>query len=60
MNMKKNNKDMPLEINLRRVGNSLVLTVPSEILKLYGLKEGDSFELVPGVDHLTLRSKKNI
>ncbi|KCZ73349.1 growth regulator [Candidatus Methanoperedens nitroreducens] len=58
MSIKKPQNDVPLEIPLRKVGNSLVLTIPAEICKLYGLKEGSTFELLPTGDRLTLRSKQ--
>ena len=52
---------MPLEIPLRKVGNSLMLTVPSDIIKLYGLQEGDKFILEPDKDFFSLKTqKKNV
>lgn len=46
------NKVMPLEIPLRKVGNSLMLTIPSDIAKLYGLKEGTMFEVIPDKEEM--------
>ncbi len=46
---------MPLEIPLRKVGNSLMLTIPSDIARLYGLSEGTMFEVVPEKEMFVLR-----
>ncbi len=48
---------MPLEIILRKVGNSLMLTLPADVAKLCGLHEGSRFEVTVQGDVLTLKSK---
>lgn len=50
-------RTMPLTISLRKVGNSLMLTIPKPLAELYGLTENDEFEVIPDKEHLTLRSK---
>ena len=50
-----------LEIPLHKTGNSMFLTIPSGIIKLYGLKEGDKFILEPDKDFFSLKTqKKNV
>lgn len=54
----KQNRTMPLTIPLRKVGNSLMLTVPKPLAELYGLTENTEFEVIPDKEYLTLRSVK--
>ena len=51
-------KYMPLELPLRKVGNSLMITIPADIAKLYGLKAGNTFEVIPEKDAFVLKSIK--
>jgi antitoxin component of MazEF toxin-antitoxin module len=50
---------MPLEIPLRRVGNSLMITIPQTLVKLCGLKEGSKFEVEIDKEFLILKGKRN-
>jgi antitoxin component of MazEF toxin-antitoxin module len=40
---------------LRRIGGSLFITVPSEILRTYGLRVGDAIEWELGADEAKVR-----
>lgn len=51
-------KSMPLHLILRKVGNSLMLTLPADVAKLCGLQEGSVFEVTVQDDTLILKSKK--
>lgn len=46
-----------LEIPLRKVGNSMMLTIPSDIIKLYELKEGTIFEVIPEKELFIIKLK---
>jgi putative addiction module antidote len=37
-----------MNITVRRIGNSLGVILPKELLDRYGIKEGDAFEVNPG------------
>lgn len=47
-----------LELKIRKLGNSLIITVPAEIAKMYGIIEGSAIEVVPDKDKLIMQSKK--
>jgi hypothetical protein len=49
---------MPLEIPLRQVGNSLMITIPQTLVKLCGLEEGSKFEVEIDKEFLILKCKK--
>lgn len=49
---------MPLEIPLRKVGNSEMITIPQTLLKLCGLSENSKFEVQVDKEYLTLRCKR--
>ena len=51
------NHKMPLTIPLRKVGNSLMITIPQTLIKLYGLADDSSFEVVIDKEYLILRCK---
>lgn len=51
-------RTMPLTLPLRKVGNSLMLTIPKTLVELYGLTENTEFEVIPDKEHLTLRNTK--
>ncbi|HEF5237820.1 AbrB/MazE/SpoVT family DNA-binding domain-containing protein [Bacillus paramobilis] len=50
-----------MERKLRKIGNSIGLLLPKEMLKNMDLKEGDGVEIVYNVDkkEIILRNKKN-
>lgn len=52
------NHKMPLTIPLRKVGNSMMITIPQTLLKLYGLAEDSEFEVMIDKEFLVLRCKK--
>ncbi len=52
------NHKMPLTIPLRKVGNSLMITIPQTLIRLYGLGEDSEFEVAIDKDFLILRCKK--
>lgn len=47
-----------LELRVRKLGNSLIMTIPAEIAKMYGIVEGSAFEVLPDKEKLILHSKK--
>lgn len=49
---------MPLTIPLRKVGNSMMLTIPQTLIRLYGLADDAEFEVAIDKDFLILRCKK--
>jgi antitoxin component of MazEF toxin-antitoxin module len=53
-----NNNRMPLTIPLRKVGNSMMLTIPQTLIRLYGLADDAEFEVAIDKDFLILRCKK--
>jgi antitoxin component of MazEF toxin-antitoxin module len=54
----KQSRTMPLTLPLRKVGNSLMLTIPKTLAELYDLAENTEFEVIPDKEHLTLKSVK--
>ncbi len=52
------NNKMPLTIPLRKVGNSMMITIPQTLLKLYGLGEDSEFEVEINTEYLILRCKR--
>ena len=47
-----------LELKVRKLGNSLIITIPAEIAKMYGIVEGSAIEVIPDKDKLIMQSKK--
>ncbi|MCX9011456.1 MAG: AbrB/MazE/SpoVT family DNA-binding domain-containing protein [Candidatus Methanoperedens sp.] len=45
--MKRKLEDVVLKLPIRKVGNSLVVTIPKDIATLYGLSENSELELIP-------------
>lgn len=43
-----------MDVKLRRVGNSLGIIIPKELLDRYALREGDDLELLPEEHRLVL------
>lgn len=43
-----------MDVKLRRVGNSLGIIIPRELLDRYALQEGDDLELLPEEHRLVL------
>ncbi len=50
--------NMPLTIPLRKVGNSLMITIPKTLIQLYGLGDDSSFEVQIDTDFLMLKCKR--
>ena len=44
-----------MNLTVRRVGNSLGVILPKELLDQYGVKEGDELQVVEGRDAIELR-----
>lgn len=53
-----NNSNMPLMIPLRKVGNSLMITIPQTLIRLYGIGDNAEFEVQIDKEYLSLRCKK--
>lgn len=51
-------EDVVLELALRKVGNSLIVTIPKEFALAYNLKEGSTLELIPEKDNFVIRIHK--
>ncbi len=49
-----------MERKLRKVGNSLAVTIPMEVLQQIGLKEGDTIEFSPQGEVVTLKKKEEV
>ncbi len=49
---------MPLTIPLRKVGNSLMITIPQTLIQLYGLGDSSAFEVIIDPAFLNLKCKK--
>ena len=50
---------MPLTRKARVVGSSLVLTIPSQIAKMYDIQDGDEIEIIPiGIGEFKIRKVK--
>ena len=47
-----------MSITVRRIGNSLGVILPKELLDRYGIKEGDSLEANAGDKAIELRPQK--
>ncbi|MBN1280549.1 MAG: AbrB/MazE/SpoVT family DNA-binding domain-containing protein [Candidatus Thermoplasmatota archaeon] len=48
---------MPLTRKIRVEGNSIVVTIPSQIVEAYGIKHGDLLEITP-LEQGTILMKK--
>jgi len=44
-----------MNITVRRVGNSLGIILPKEMLDRYGIKEGDAVDVIEGEKSIELR-----
>jgi putative addiction module antidote len=44
-----------MNVTPRRIGNSLGIIIPKEMLDRYGLKVGDGLNLTPGAESLEIR-----
>ena len=49
---------MTLELLLRQVGNSMMITVPQTILQMYDISDGDKFGVEINPDYLILKCKR--
>ena len=47
-----------MKVKIRKIGNSLGIILPKDVLTLLGLKEGDSIELNPKKKEIELILKK--
>jgi putative addiction module antidote len=45
---------MIMNTTVRRIGNSLGVILPKELLDRYGIKEGDALDVNPGHDSIEL------
>jgi len=50
--------NMPLKIPLRKVGNSMMITIPQTLIRLYGLGDDAEFEVMIDSKYLILKCKK--
>jgi putative addiction module antidote len=46
-----------MELTIRRVGNSLGVTFPKELLEKHNVKEGDQLKVIDNDDDFTLRPR---
>lgn len=58
MTLTKENK--VIERKLRKVGNSLAVTIPMEVLQQIGLKEGDTLEFDTQGEKVTMKKKQEV
>jgi bifunctional DNA-binding transcriptional regulator/antitoxin component of YhaV-PrlF toxin-antitoxin module len=50
---------MPLTRKARIVGSSLVITIPSQLAKVYDINDGDNLEIIPTkIGELKIRKLK--
>jgi len=51
---------MPLVRKTRVSGTSIVVTIPSQIIEAYNIKNGDLLEIIPSEDETIIIKKANV
>lgn len=60
MNKLIQNNVMPLTLKIRKIGNSLMITVPQTLAKLCGISDDDEFIVDVTPEYLILKTKRKI